>query len=120
MGKVGRAAAKASLIGLHRLFKMRRDLDVKLATSRWLAEQTDEHGDVLPQTLLTQRFSTNGYRVPLLRFRGTFTLRAMPGLGGPEHAKKMGLGVSHLVDCCVVGANSVTWYWKQRAPRESL
>jgi putative restriction endonuclease len=49
------------------------DLQVRLETFRWLQEQTELRGEVLPRTLLQQGFELDGVRIPLVSPQGIFT-----------------------------------------------
>jgi len=54
------------------------DINIRMAAFKWLAEQTDIHGeDVLPRALLQAGFLYNGDRVPLLGPQGIFKPRLM-------------------------------------------
>jgi len=48
------------------------DLQVRMAMFKWLREQVDLHGDVLPRQLLQQGFEFQGHRVPLVAPQGIF------------------------------------------------
>lgn len=50
---------------------------VRAAAFRWLREQTDIHGDVLPRGLLSEGFEFQGQRVPLVGPQGIFKPRVM-------------------------------------------
>ena len=49
------------------------DLEVRLATFAWLAEQTALRGDVLPWPVLLEGLRHRGERVPLVSMQGIFT-----------------------------------------------
>jgi putative restriction endonuclease len=51
------------------------DAQVRIAAFRFLEEQVQLHGDVLPRTLLIQGFYFQGQRVSLISRQGIFTPR---------------------------------------------
>lgn len=53
------------------------DAQVRQAAFRWLAEQVELHGDVLPRAVLAQGLDFNGVRVPLLGPQGIFKPKIM-------------------------------------------
>ncbi|MBN2043594.1 MAG: HNH endonuclease [Anaerolineales bacterium] len=56
---------------------MTKDLAIRLAAFKWLAEQTQIHGDVLPLELLQQGFEFEGHRIPLVNPQGIFKPKVM-------------------------------------------
>lgn len=56
---------------------MDTDLQVRLASFQWLAEQVNLHGDVLPRKLLEQGFEFQGQRIPLIAPQGIFKPRVL-------------------------------------------
>ena len=54
------------------MFDRTRDAAVRNAAFDWLRAQVDQHGDVLPRTLLAAGFTLQGVRVPLLGPQGIF------------------------------------------------
>lgn len=52
---------------------------VRAATFRWLGEQRDIHGDVLPRSVLAEGFEFDGTRVPLVGPQGIFKPRILSG-----------------------------------------
>jgi putative restriction endonuclease len=54
-----------------------RDLAIRLAAFRWLAEAVEANGDALPRALLQQGFDFHGERVPLVAPQGIFKPRLM-------------------------------------------
>ena len=48
------------------------DLQVRMMAFRWLSEQVNSHGDVLPRKLLEQGFEFQGQRIPLVAPQGIF------------------------------------------------
>jgi putative restriction endonuclease len=48
------------------------DAEVRMATFDWLSRQVNEHGDVIPRTLLAKGFDFHGQRVPLVGPQGIF------------------------------------------------
>ncbi|MCJ7797901.1 MAG: HNH endonuclease [Thermoleophilia bacterium] len=55
------------------------DARVRTTAFRWLSEQVDLHGDVLPRNLLLQGFVLDDARVPLLGPPGIFKPRVLTG-----------------------------------------
>ncbi len=53
------------------------DLQIRLAAFRWLTDQTEILGDVLPRAMLQQGFEFQGKRVPLVSPQGIFKPRIM-------------------------------------------
>lgn len=58
----------------------RQDAQVRLAAFRWLEQQVDIHGDVLPFRLLSAGFEYEGRRVPLLSQQGIFKPAVLPSI----------------------------------------
>jgi putative restriction endonuclease len=56
---------------------MDTDLQVRLASFQWLAEQVNLQGDVLPRKLLEQGFEFQGQRIPLIAPQGIFKPRIL-------------------------------------------
>ena len=54
-----------------------RDLAIRFAAFKWLSEQVNIHGDVLPRPLLQKGFEFEGNRVPLVAPQGIFKPRLM-------------------------------------------
>jgi putative restriction endonuclease len=54
------------------------DKRVRLEAFKWLKEQVDRHGEVLPRGLLTDGFEIGGRRVPLLSRQGIFKPAVLP------------------------------------------
>ena len=54
-----------------------RDLALRFAAFKWLSEQVNIHGDVLPRPLLQMGFEFEGNRVPLVAPQGIFKPRLM-------------------------------------------
>lgn len=48
------------------------DAEVRMATFDWLARQVNEHGDVIPRTVLAKGFDFHEQRVPLVGPQGIF------------------------------------------------
>lgn len=59
------------------MFDRLRDARVRGAAFDWLATQVDEHGDVLPRSVLLEGFYLDGVRVPLLSAQGIFKPRVL-------------------------------------------
>lgn len=53
------------------------DLQVRLAAFRWLEQQAQIHGEVLPRTLLAEGFPFNGQQIPLVAPQGIFKPRSL-------------------------------------------
>lgn len=53
------------------------DLAIRFAAFKWLSEQVNIHGDVLPRPLLQKGFEFDGHRVPLVAPQGIFKPRLM-------------------------------------------
>ena len=53
------------------------DIQIRVAAFKWLSEQTNSLGDVLPRTLLQQGFTFQDQRIPLVAPNGIFTPKAM-------------------------------------------
>jgi putative restriction endonuclease len=60
---------------------MDQDLDsrVRVAAFRWLRDQREVHGDVLPRSILAEGFQFSGTRVPLVGPQGIFKPRILSG-----------------------------------------
>jgi putative restriction endonuclease len=66
---------------------------VRLASFKWLEEQTSVHGDVLPWSLLIKGLEIDDERVPLVSMQGIFKPRVIPeiplsirtSIDGPYH-----------------------------------
>ncbi len=56
---------------------MIHDDNIRLATFDWLREQTMQHGDTLPRTLLERGFSYRGDRITLMGARGIWKPKVM-------------------------------------------
>lgn len=56
---------------------MIEDLAIRLAAFKWLAQQTDVHGDVLPRSLLQAGFTFGEHQIPLVSPQGIFKPRLM-------------------------------------------
>lgn len=54
------------------MFDRDHDARVRAAAFDWLTRQVDEHGDVLPRSLLAEGFTFGGVRVPLISPQGIF------------------------------------------------
>ena len=54
------------------------DQGVRLAAFRFLAEQTQVHGEVLPRAILATGFTFDGTRVPLIGPQGIFKPANLP------------------------------------------
>jgi putative restriction endonuclease len=54
------------------VFDSALDTRIRMAAFEWLGDQTSQHGDVLPRTLLAEGFRIDGVRVPLLGPQGIF------------------------------------------------
>ncbi len=70
------------------MFDRTRDAAVRNVAFDWLRAQVDQHGDVLPRTLLAAGFTLQGVRVPLLGPQGIFkpkVLSAAPRSRGARH-----------------------------------
>lgn len=59
------------------MFDRAQDAAVRNAAFDWLRARVDQHGDVLPRTLLAAGFTLNGVRVPLLGPQGIFKPRVL-------------------------------------------
>lgn len=59
------------------MFDAERDARVRLAAFRWLEEQVERHGDVLPREVLAQGFAFEEERVPLVGPQGIFKPRLL-------------------------------------------
>jgi putative restriction endonuclease len=56
---------------------MSLDHEVRIAAFTWLTEQVSIHGDVLPRTLLSQGFTFNDQKIPLVSPQGIFRPRIL-------------------------------------------
>ncbi len=57
-----------------------RDLRVRLATFKWLEDETRRHGEVLPWKLLADGFTCDGRRIPVVGQQGIFKPAALGDL----------------------------------------
>lgn len=57
-----------------------RDVRVRSAAFRWLSEQVERYGDVLPRTVLEEGFVLDGERIPLVGPQGIFKPRVLSDL----------------------------------------
>jgi putative restriction endonuclease len=58
--------------------ELSQDMRVRLASFKWLEEQTSVHGDVLPWSLLIKGLEIDDERVPLVSMQGIFKPRVIP------------------------------------------
>lgn len=56
---------------------MNNDLEIRLQAFKWVNDQIEIHGDVLPRSLLQEGFEFQGQRVPLVSPQGIFKPKIM-------------------------------------------